>query len=551
MGKVYRAREASTGRIVAVKVLTGTNEPQERSRFAREARVMTGLAHENIVEVIGHGDTGDCQYLVMEFVGGRSLAQLLRESGGQLAPDKVAQLLVGIAPALACLHERQIVHRDLKPSNILLDGDERVKLTDFGISSPVAELGDITRTNEFVGSLDYMSPEQRSRLPVDERADQFALGVIVYELLTGKRPVGTYKPPSAVQPRLHKSADAVVARALADDPDDRYASVAAFVDDMLAALARKPLRQGRSVLVACGGIAIAALTWGAVASLGESAGEEGEHEEPGAAAPVVDGSVDWADLAEQQITAGNYVAATKALDEAIRLDQRSPALFLRRALVHKLNGMFQLALDDLLAVRTLDPDLVDGWVGAGSIHVNLRNFPEAIQLLDEAIARAPEHADAHAWRGWAHHGLQEDEAAGRDLDQAIALDPDLGIAYQWRGALAKKRADWVAVGRDYAEFVRCNPDDVYAHRLLASFLALCNDRSLRNGDLAVRHATRACELTRWQSWAALRVLAYAHAEAGDLPAAIDCCDQAHELAPENRKEMLRGQKARYARRMNN
>ena len=138
--------------------------------------------------------------------------------------------------------------------------------------------------------------------------------------------------------------------------------------------------------------------------------------------------------------------------------------------------MFQLALDDLLTARMLDPTFVDAWVGAASIHVNLNNYPEAVELLDEAISKDPSLATAFAWRGWAYHGLRRDDRALEDLEQAIKLDPDCGIAYQWRGFLAKRRRDWVNTGRDYTHFVRCHADDPNAHRLLASFLALCPDR---------------------------------------------------------------------------
>ena len=171
---MYLAREIVSDREVAIKLLTATpdtTDAESQARFARETRVMTQVSHPNVVAVIGNGSVDGRDYLVMEYVDGRSLRDVLTESGA-FSPPAASEVLDGIAAALSCLHEQSIVHRDLKPGNILLERDGRVKLTDFGLSAPVAELGDITGTNQFVGSFDYMAPEQRTRLPLDEQGDE-------------------------------------------------------------------------------------------------------------------------------------------------------------------------------------------------------------------------------------------------------------------------------------------------------------------------------------------------------------------------------------------
>ena len=547
MGTVFRARETASEREVAIKLLAtpaGATAMENRTRFEREKRVMKQVSHDNVVAVIDDGSVDGRDFLVLEYIEGCSLREALTESG-MPTPARALAILDGIAAALGCLHAQSIVHRDLKPGNILVDRDGRVKLTDFGISSPVAELGDITATNQFVGSLDYMAPEQRTRLPIDERADQYALAVIAYELLTGKRPVGTFRPPSTVNKRLSPAVDPVIARALEEDPDDRYASVVQFVEALRGGLAKTSRRQRVMLLVGMQAVIVVAviLGWDSFAAMFGSTTPVSTNRLTDQ--PTARPFVPWVEMADQRLAEGNLEGATKALDEAIRLDAENADLFHRRALVHKRNEMFQLSLNDLASARALDPTLADAWVGAASIHVNLKNYEEAIAVLDEAIAQDALMATAFAWRGWAHHGMQRDDLALADLEHAIELDRDCGIAYQWRGSLEKARKDWPAVGRDYAEFARCHPEDPNAHRLLASFLALCNDNSLRDGKRAVYHATRACELTQWQSWAALRMLAYAQTEAGDLEAAIASCKQAYELAPENQKRTLLGQRRRY------
>lgn len=575
MGTVYRARQTANKREVAIKFLTaaiaGADE-ENRSRFQREARVMQMLTHENIVGVIDHGSTQGRDYLVMEYVKGSSLREVVAQPGPTPIAETLA-ILAEVAAALTCLHEQGIVHRDLKPGNILINEAGRAKLTDFGISSPVAELGDITATNQFVGSLDYMAPEQRTRLPVDQRADQFALAVIAYELLVGKRPVGTYKAPSKIKAHLHRAGDEVIARALEEDPDDRFDNVQLFVDELTTALT-KPSQGARTALVVSGCAALLALiVWAGARMPHSPAGNQGigaatptvgnEIAKQLPSVPAVESALDpsmaedpdtsddderidtWVAMSDRRLAEGKYIAATQAITEAIRLSEDDASLYHRRALVHKLNGMFQLALTDLEKTRQLDPGLVDAWIGAASIHINLLEYPVAIDLLDQAIAKNPMAAPAFAWRGWAQHGLRRDKLALRDLEQAIKLDCDCGIAHQWRGILAKQRKDWAAVVRDYSAFARCNPEDPYAHRALASFLALCPDKKFRNAKLAVHHAQRACELTQWRSWEALRVLASAYNQAGDVGAAIETLDKALAHAPENKQSTLKEQKNKY------
>lgn len=582
MGSVYLARATDTHHQVAIKLLhdpTLTSKAERHARFEREARVMALAKHPNIVAVLDHGSVGGLDYLIMEHVPGQTLKEEIAESA-PLTPIRTSEILGGIVAALACLHDQRIVHRDLKPGNILFDSDGQVKLTDFGISGSVDELGQITVTGQFVGSLDYIAPEQRSRLRVDERADQFALAVITYEMLTGKRPVGTYKAPSKINLQLNRAVDPIVARALEEDPDDRYPNVTDFEDALRGALTRSSSRRRVGTLIALYAGVLVALVWGWGSFFGTSSDVPGgnadgtgsmatskapQGKQAASTDPVVDDKAlaakaradkktqakqiaEWVRIADEHLASGDpskLEAATKALDTAISMDDSDPNLFLRRAMAHKFNRMFQLALNDLATVRKLAPKDPDGWLGAGSIYLHLKDYDKAIELLTNALDLEEEFPEIHAWRGWAYHGQKKDTLALDDLRRAIELDGNCDLAYRWLGLICVGREEFEEALENFNQCLRINPNSRYNHYSVALILAESPHKKLRDGKAAVRHAKRANELTNYRVWRYLRVLAAAHAEAGDLDAAITHCARALRLAPENQVEQVERRLNRY------
>jgi serine/threonine protein kinase len=235
MGTVWLARQKSLGRFVAVKLLRPFPDREESERFERESRLMASLRHSNIVFVLDRGETDGRPWIAMEHVEGQNLAEVLQQKGRYSLTEALA-LLRPICDALKEMHEVGVVHRDLKPGNILLESDGRPKLTDFGLAVAVSESGDLTQSNVAVGTIDYMAPEQRHRLPVDERADQFALAVITYEMLTGHRPLGAFEPASQLNERLSPDVDRVLLRGLARDPDDRFPTITHFLSALSVCL---------------------------------------------------------------------------------------------------------------------------------------------------------------------------------------------------------------------------------------------------------------------------------------------------------------------------
>jgi hypothetical protein len=241
MARVYVATDRVLERQVAVKVLSPSDaqDPVFVERFRREARAAARLSHPNIVAVFDSGSDADQPYLVMEYVPGQSLAQLLARQG-RLAPRRAVELAIQVCAALAAAHAQGLVHRDIKPANVLVSPDGQVQVSDFGIVKAAAATT-LTGTGTVLGTAAYLSPEQAQGGPVDARSDLYGLGCVLYELLCGSPPFGSGadrspvavatrhvseppEPPSARNPQVDPALEAVVLTALAKDPAQRYQS---------------------------------------------------------------------------------------------------------------------------------------------------------------------------------------------------------------------------------------------------------------------------------------------------------------------------------------
>jgi eukaryotic-like serine/threonine-protein kinase len=250
MADVYLAEDQELGRRVALKLLDDRHASDEQfvERFRREAQSAAGLNHPNIVSIFDRGRAEGTYYIAMEYLDGRTLKELLVRNGPTPVPiaiDYARQIL----SALAFAHRNGIVHRDIKPHNIVVGGDGRLKVTDFGIAR--SGTSQMTEVGSIVGTAQYLSPEQARGAPVDPRSDLYSLGVVLYEMLTGKVPFTgdtpveiamkhlsqVPKPPSEWRPQVPHDLDAVVMRALAKDPEQRYGS-AEEMDADLARVAR-------------------------------------------------------------------------------------------------------------------------------------------------------------------------------------------------------------------------------------------------------------------------------------------------------------------------
>lgn len=242
-GVVYRALDPGIGRTVAIKTIRADGSGDSlRERFRREARSAGNLSHPNIVTIHEFSDTGEIMFIAMEFIDGQTLSQ--RMNGQALALEFVLATVRAAANALDFAHASNIVHRDVKPANFLITKNGLLKITDFGIAKMLDSDVSLTNTGMVIGTAQYMSPEQIAAKEVTGRSDQFSLGVIAYEMLTGQRPfqgnswasmmhsiIASEPPPlSKYRESLGEPVTEVLRKALAKEPEDRYASCMEFSD---------------------------------------------------------------------------------------------------------------------------------------------------------------------------------------------------------------------------------------------------------------------------------------------------------------------------------
>jgi len=224
MGVVYKARQPALDRMVALKILPQKMalDPDFQNRFIREAKALGSLSHPNIVAVYDFGAEGGFFFFAMEFIDGTNLRQILRDR--KLTPEQGLKIVPQICDALEYAHGEGVVHRDIKPENILLDKRGRVKIADFGLAKLVGAdaPANLTMTNMVMGTPHYMAPEQvENPKGVDHRADIYAIGVVLYEMLTGELPIGRFEMPSKMV-KIDVRLDEVVLKALEKSPDKRY-----------------------------------------------------------------------------------------------------------------------------------------------------------------------------------------------------------------------------------------------------------------------------------------------------------------------------------------
>ena len=238
MATIYKAYQPSLERYVAVKVMLPNRDPQFASRFKREARAVAQLQHHNIVQIYDYGEQNNLFYLAMQYIdNGRSLSDVMGEPIEQV---RALRLIVHILSALGYAHARGVIHRDIKPGNILLAGENWPMLIDFGIAKHLDDNLNLTMPGTAIGTPAYMAPEQAEGRPVDGRTDLYALGVVLYEMVTGQVPFDADTPmavlikhvydppppPRTVKPDLADSLERVLMKALSKDASQRYQTAA-------------------------------------------------------------------------------------------------------------------------------------------------------------------------------------------------------------------------------------------------------------------------------------------------------------------------------------
>lgn len=255
MAIVYKAKDLLLNRVVTIKVLREQFVSDEDfiRRFRREAQSAASLSHPNIVSVYDVGKEGDTEYIVMEYVEGRNLKEIIREYA-PLSTDQSINLGRQITMAIQNAHEHHIIHRDIKPHNILVTAEGHAMVTDFGIARAVSS-ATVTHTGDIIGSVHYLSPEQAKGLLSNEQSDIYSLGIVLYELITGKVPYDGETPitialkhlqeqavlPSKINPLVEEEFEAVIMRAIAKSPEQRYLSAKDLLADLDHIQAGRPI----------------------------------------------------------------------------------------------------------------------------------------------------------------------------------------------------------------------------------------------------------------------------------------------------------------------
>src|SRR5215831_16122828 len=248
MGAVYQARDRELDRIIALKVIRPelATDPAILARFKQELILARNITHKNVVRIYDLGEYNGIRFITMEYVDGQDLRSLLRQHG-KFSPQQAIGMIEQVCRALDCAHTEGVIHRDLKPQNIMRDSQGRIVVMDFGLARSLGDSG-LTQTGAIVGTMEYMSPEQALGSPLDQRSDIFSVGLIFYELLTGKAP---YKaetaiaslmrrtreaaiPASDVDNSVPQSLSAIVSRCLEREPADRYHSVVELLQQLSA-----------------------------------------------------------------------------------------------------------------------------------------------------------------------------------------------------------------------------------------------------------------------------------------------------------------------------
>ncbi len=265
MGVVFLARQTALDRAVAVKVLAVemASDPHFLERLEREARTMARLRHPNVVAVHDFQflDDGSAA-IIMEFVSGGNLREVLARHRDGLPLPEALRVFHAIADGLRAAHEAGVVHRDMKPENVLIEPDGTARVTDFGLALPLdGPEARLTRLGAAVGTLEYMAPEQSTGQTLDERADIYSLGAMLYELLTGRVPRGSFDPPHLVRPGVPVSVSMATMRALRPTPAERFESIAAFESALSVPIPRPAWRLGLLAALAVAGLAVVGVVY--------------------------------------------------------------------------------------------------------------------------------------------------------------------------------------------------------------------------------------------------------------------------------------------------
>lgn len=445
LGRVYKATHLLLNRTVAIKVLL-PHLVDERTvrRFQQEAQAATELRHEHICAVFELGVNDSRPFLVMEYLQGVSLSELLQQEG-RLSQQKTIEITMQLCDALAHAHSRGVIHRDIKPANVIItrDSDDRpcVKLVDFGIAKVVRkeEGKDLTKTGEVFGTPKYMSPEQIEGRRVEASSDIYSLGCVIYEMLTGDVPFDgesaislamkhlTEDPPEIGEECGERWLARVVLKTLEKNPGNRYRSVSELktaLEDKIAPTVKRGMvgaRRGSSAKLMVL-VSILALAACAVFAVSTTVGTT-----PGNTVAHLSGTE-----AEKAVKQAQLEKVIANLTEGIKANPENDYWYIVRGMKYREAGLLDKSLADLNTAVRLKPMNGKGYRERALTFSDLGRWIESIQDHTKAISLEPRFADAYVGRARGYGGLGQWQKSVDDCNTAIGLNPLHAMAYNNR-----------------------------------------------------------------------------------------------------------------------
>ncbi len=469
MATVFKAYHPALDRYVAIKVLHPAfkEDPNFLARFQREARIVAKLEHPHIVPVYDFSEHKGMAYLVMRYIEGETLKARLQ--GGSLPPERALEILKPVAEALAYAHEQGVLHRDIKPSNIMLTPEGGIYLTDFGLAR-MAQSGEPTLSRDMmIGTPQYMSPEQAKGEEVDERTDIYSLGVLLFEMLTGRVPFSADTPyavihdhiytplplPTTIKPDLSPTLERVLLKALAKEKDDRYQKVpelaAAFEAAVIAApsvaapapeeevgataatAAEVPpavleARPSRKRWLLIGGVAAVLLLLVFCAGLFLVSRARKTQETPTPMAqPEMTVTPSLRKPTPMPLPGGEDPIA-QAL-RYVRTHPNDPQAHFMLGEAYALQGDKVKALEEYERTIALDPEYAEAYIKAGDVLAAQEKFKDAAEIYQRAAELKPDNVIANLKAGQALWWDRQIQPAVKYFERVIELDPSLPMPH--------------------------------------------------------------------------------------------------------------------------
>ena len=499
MAKVYKARHEQLDRIVAIKVMKSSGKGQGHQRFLSEAKLSARLKHPNIVSVHDSGSIDDIDYIVMDFIPGKTLQNFITQSKTGL--DRSLQIMKQVMAAVEYAHDNGIIHRDLKPSNIIIEQhSKRPLVMDFGLAKEIKHGKDMTKTGEIIGTPKYMAPEQASgqKRKISPKTDVYSLGAIFYQLLTGIAPFQGRStmailysvlhteaiPLRKINPKIPVELETMCMKALEKQPEKRYQSVKEFKHDLELFLNGEPIT-ARPVGVLVRGWKkirkhklVASLLVTIIALLAISIIWYNEISKTVILAPADQ----YKRKAQKLFNEGRFSEAEKYLSKAIKLNPQDFDAYLNRANIYRSIRNFKQGIADIEKAIAIRPHNTLPYKAGADIYRLSNNLPDCERYLTKALTLAPQDFQSYRNRGIVRLTRGNCNGAQQDFDRAIAIAPDKAQNYKERANFYSTQRKLDRAEKDYSKAIELEANDAdayigrsYVRRHLGNFLGALQD----------------------------------------------------------------------------